>query len=167
MNDSSNICLSCGLCCDGTLIGFVQLETEEIPTLGELMGDELVTQSGVFLQPCTKYCDGCTIYANRPKQCANFKCGLLNSVEQKKLDFDKAVEAIAELKKQKNILENCLAEIDFKLKSKSFYFKMIELKNYLDKYDSLSSGELNIQKLMVELEVFEALLKSKFKLELN
>ena len=87
MNDSSNICLSCGLCCDGTLIGFVQLESEEIPAIRELMDVEGVKDKGVFLQPCSKYCDGCTIYSQRPKQCASFKCGLLNSVEQKELDF--------------------------------------------------------------------------------
>jgi hypothetical protein len=37
MNDSTNICLSSGLCCDGTLIGFVQLSDEEIPELRKLM----------------------------------------------------------------------------------------------------------------------------------
>ena len=37
MNDSLNICLSCGLCCDGTLIGHVQLNREELPALRELM----------------------------------------------------------------------------------------------------------------------------------
>ena len=40
MNDSTNICLSCGLCCDGTLIGFVQLCEEEIPELSKLIEEK-------------------------------------------------------------------------------------------------------------------------------
>ena len=32
-----------------------------------------------------------------PKQCANFKCGLLISIEQKELDFDLAVEMISHI----------------------------------------------------------------------
>ena len=66
MNDSSTICLSCGLCCNGTLIGFVQLNREEMSVLRELMEIENVNGKGIFLQPCNNYCDGCTIYSKRP-----------------------------------------------------------------------------------------------------
>ncbi|MBL4710341.1 MAG: hypothetical protein JKY48_18070, partial [Flavobacteriales bacterium] len=66
MNDSLNICLSCGLCCDGSLIGHVQLDREEIPVVRELMDIEDENGNGFFLQPCTKYCDACNIYSQRP-----------------------------------------------------------------------------------------------------
>jgi len=48
MSDSSSICLSCLLCCDGTLIGFVQLEQEEIPPLKALLDIEKIQMEAVF-----------------------------------------------------------------------------------------------------------------------
>jgi Fe-S-cluster containining protein len=167
MNDSSNLCLSCGLCCDGTLIGFVQVDNEEIPALRELLDIEEVNEKGVFLQPCNKYCDGCTIYSQRPKQCASFKCGLLKSVEQKELDFDKAIEAISEVKQLKIALEKNLALLDFKLQSQSFYFKMVELKKILEKSKSESGQRQKYQDLISDFEQFENLLQSKFDLNFS
>ncbi len=105
MNDSTNICLSCGLCCEGTVIGFVQLDKEELPAIREIMDIEEERGNGFFLQPCAKYCDGCTIYAKRPKQCASFKCGLLKSVEQKELDLDSAIEIVNMVKQKTSIIE--------------------------------------------------------------
>ena len=57
MNDSLNICLSCGLCCDGTLIGYVKLGSKELPALRELLNIEEEGGKGFFLQPCKSYCD--------------------------------------------------------------------------------------------------------------
>ena len=167
MNDSSNLCLSCGLCCDGTLIGFVQLESEEIPALRDLMDIEEVNAKGVFLQPCNNYCDGCTIYSQRPKQCASFKCGLLKSVEQKELDFDKAIDTIDEVKQKKFAIENQIMTLKIELTSQSFYFKMIELKKIVQKYPSESPLRQKYQDLISNLEQLENLLESKFDLTLN
>ncbi|MFT5914934.1 MAG: Fe-S-cluster containining protein [Flammeovirgaceae bacterium] len=166
MNDSSNICLSCGLCCNGTLLGFVQLDREEIPALKKIMEIEDDDGEGIFLQPCKKYCDGCTIYSERPKQCASFNCGLLKSVEQKELGFDTALEIINLVKQKKIAIEESLAILDFELKSQSFYFKMIELKALLKKNKSQSSFTQNHLKLVADLKQFEVLLSEKFDLSL-
>ncbi|WP_040414305.1 YkgJ family cysteine cluster protein [Cyclobacterium qasimii] len=101
MNDSLNICLSCGICCDGTLIGFVQLDPEEVPRVKEFMDIEDEKGNGFFLQPCKKFCDACTVYSKRPRQCASFECGLLKSVDQKELEFDSAVEMVKVVKQKR------------------------------------------------------------------
>tara|TARA_B110000908_G_C10021126_1_gene342965 strand:+ start:140 stop:451 length:312 start_codon:yes stop_codon:yes gene_type:complete len=101
MTEDANICLSCGLCCDGSLVVFVELDREEVPKLKELMDLDDVDGNGFFLQPCKKYCDGCTIYRDRPKNCDKFNCGLLKSVENKEIEFDYAVERVQEVKKEK------------------------------------------------------------------
>ena len=136
MNVSSNICLSCGLCCDGTLIGFVELDSEELPILSGLMDLEDANDKGFFLQPCNNYCDGCAIYSQRPKQCSSFKCGLLKSVEQKELDFDNAIDTIIEVKHKKISIEKKIETLNIKLQAQSFYFKMIELKKLLHKNEA-------------------------------
>jgi uncharacterized protein len=162
MSDSSNICLSCGLCCDGTLIGFVELSREEMPTLKKIMDIEDDNVSGFFLQPCNSFCNGCNVYSDRPKHCASFKCELLKSVEQKNLEFDSAVETINLVKQKKISMENTLAQLQLELKSKSFNFKMVELKIFLQKKKAESPLTQNHLVLMSELEQLNELLSVKF-----
>ena len=63
MTNSTNICIPCGLCCDGTLIGFVKLDTDEIPTLKKVMEVEDENDINIFLQPCESFCKTCQIYS--------------------------------------------------------------------------------------------------------
>jgi uncharacterized protein len=167
MNDSLNICLPCGLCCDGTLIGFVQLDRAELPVLKESINIEYANGKGFFLQPCDNYCDGCTIYSKRPKQCANFNCELLESLEQKEFDFDLAVEIINEVKQKKIAIEKKLAALQFKLQSQSFYFKMVELKKLLQRSKSESSLTQNHIELISDLEQLDRLLSKRFGVTLD
>jgi len=162
MNESLNICLSCGFCCDGTLIGHVQLDREELPVLKELMDIEDENGNGFFLQPCNNYCDDCSIYSKRPKQCANFKCGLLKSLEQKELNFNSAIEMINVVKQKKIAIEKKLVTLNIELHSQSFYFKMVELKKLLQKNKSESSLTQNHLELILNLEQLDSLLTKKF-----
>ncbi|SHG70609.1 Putative zinc-or iron-chelating domain-containing protein [Salegentibacter echinorum] len=156
MKDSSNICLSCGLCCDGTLIGFVQLENDELPRMKEVMDIIDDNGNGFFLNPCNKYCAGCTIYSERPKQCASFECKLLKNFEQKELNFDSAVEIVNAIKEKKSAIEKKVANLQLELKSPSFYFKMVELKKWLrkNKESSLTQDHLA---LILDLEQLDSL----------
>ena len=162
MNDSLNICLSCGLCCDGTLIGYVKLGSKELPALRELLNIEEEGGKGFFLQPCKSYCDGCTIYSNRPKQCDNFKCGLLKSVEQKELSFDTALERINAVSQKKISIEKKIAKLPFELESNSFYFKMTELKTLLYKKKAESPVTQNQLELIPDLEQLNSLISKNF-----
>lgn len=166
MNDSLNICLACGFCCDGTVIGFVQLGHEELPVLRELIDLTDANGNGFFLQPCKNYNDGCNIYSQRPKQCANFKCGLLISIEQKELDFDLAIEMISEVKQKKIAIEKKLAILKFKLHSQSFYLKMVELKKLLQKNKSESFLAQNHLELISDINHLDLLLSKNFDVSL-
>lgn len=168
MNDSLNICLSCGLCCDGTLIGHVQLGREELPALRELMNiEDAGDGKGFFLHPCNNYCDGCNIYSKRPKQCSDFRCGLLKSVEQKELDFDSAIEVVNVVKQKKIAIEKKLETLQIELQSPSFYFKMVELKKLLQKTKSESSLTQNHIELISDLEQLDSLLSKRFGVSLD
>lgn len=166
MSESSSICLACGLCCDGTLIGFVQLDREELPAVKKVMEIEEANEEGFFLQPCDNYCDGCTIYTNRPRQCGYFKCGLLKSVEQKTLDYELAVDIIDVVKQQTLAIEKKVAMLPFKLKSPSFYFKMVELKKIL--HTNLATSPNKDQaELMLAINKLDDLLIDKFDVSLS
>lgn len=165
-NDADNICLACGLCCDGTLIGFVEVTQEEVSRLQGIKEVENVNGNGFFLHPCDKYCDGCTIYADRPKKCDQFNCSLLKSVEQKELAFDSAVETVKEVKLQKAAIEEKLANLHFELKSPSFYFKMVELKKLLQKLDPEFLTRNHID-LISNIKQLDVLLLNRFGVTLD
>ncbi|MBO2545748.1 YkgJ family cysteine cluster protein [Salegentibacter sp. BDJ18] len=163
MSDPTNICLSCGLCCDGTLIGFVQLEREELSPVKQLMDIEQTGENGMFFLPCNELgCNGCNIYSQRPKACRNFECGVLKSVEKKELSFDKATEVIDVVKQKKATIEKHVATLQIELQSKSFHFKMLELKKLLRKDKSELSLSQSHQELKLELEELEKLLTKSF-----
>jgi hypothetical protein len=80
--DGSELCLQCGLCCDGTLFAFIKLEEDEleyVESLGLAVGER--TQDGTFIspEPCPALQDGsCSLYVRgRPRTCIGYRCGLL------------------------------------------------------------------------------------------
>jgi len=166
-DNDQNICLACGLCCDGTLIGFVELEDKEVTRLKSTMPIEEVAGNGFFLHPCSKFCNGCKIYEDRPKKCDEFKCGLLNAVTQKELDFNTALEAIAEVKERKATIQDKLTQLDLKLKSESFYFKTVEVKKVLQKLKSEDNALALHFELILDLEAMDSILLSKFNITLD
>ena len=162
ISKSEHLCLACGLCCDGTLIGFVELSKEEIPSVKEIMDIEEIQGNGFFLHPCKKYCNGCTVYEQRPKNCAKFKCGLLKSHEQDSISFNDASAVINEVKLFKDSISSKLESLNLKLKSPSFYFKMVELNKQLTQKQSnhlITEIEEDLKK---EMDRLEKILLKKF-----
>lgn len=166
MTESEHLCLSCGLCCDGTLIGFVELNDKEIPSVKKIMEVEDEQGNGFFLQPCKKFCNKCTVYEQRPDNCIKFKCGLLLANEQNQISFNDASIAINEVKKLKELIDSKLKELSFKLKSPSFYFKMVELNKILINKQlnrTISKMESDLKKTMDKLE---NVLQTNFKISM-
>jgi hypothetical protein len=80
--DGSELCLQCGLCCDGTLFPHAPLDEGE-QDFAESLG--LVVKArpggGIALQmPCSRFVDGCcSLYTvGRPAVCGSYRCALLN-----------------------------------------------------------------------------------------
>ena len=155
------------MCCDGTLIGFVQLEQKEVPALRELMAIEEEHNENIFFQPCENYCNGCAIYAERPENCKKFKCDLLEKLEQKKLSFDSAIHTIELAKEKRAAIEEQITALDLNLRSQSFYFKMIELNKILQTPDYNSYLTAKNQSIKNSIKELEALLIEKFNLSFS
>jgi hypothetical protein len=69
----SDLCVACGLCCNGALFHDVKLRDADGPAR-EAAKD---SASKKFPQPCAHFCDGlCRIYAVRPAHCREFECAL-------------------------------------------------------------------------------------------
>lgn len=86
---AQSLCLSCGLCCDGTLFGSVELQlADDAESLREL-GLKISTRGKPrFPQPCSALgSDGCChVYKERPQLCRAFECALLQSVQRGRIE---------------------------------------------------------------------------------
>lgn len=94
----SNLCQSCGLCCDGTLFAFVPLKTaEEEATARSLSLPLFERDNGVcaFSQPCQMLKGAsCAAYEKRPEACRKFICNLYAAVAENEVDVYDALEVI-------------------------------------------------------------------------
>jgi len=92
-DDATALCLSCGLCCDGTLFRFVPLEPEEAKRLE----GRVTPYEGGMAQPCLAL-DGvkCRVYADRPSVCRKFRCLALQQLEAGEISGEDAHEFIQE-----------------------------------------------------------------------
>lgn len=104
MNGIAQLCPNCGLCCDSTLFADVELragdDAKRLKRLGLTLEMKGKTKLA-FAQPCACF-DGklCTIYADRPKRCGLFECGLLKRVESGELTTKAALKKISTAKQQ-------------------------------------------------------------------
>lgn len=96
----STLCLSCGLCCDGTIFDVVPLTARERVTVTRLGLPVLERASGPALpQPCEAL-DGlaCTVYASRPTPCRQFHCALFDAVRCDEVDLGEALGVVNDAK---------------------------------------------------------------------
>ena len=79
--NASDLCCSCGLCCDGTLFSKVRLAPTDPVAPLESAGLRIVPGPD-FAQPCVALGANCRcrVYADRPPQCRKFECRLLQAV---------------------------------------------------------------------------------------
>jgi len=104
MNGVEQLCPNCGLCCDSTLFADVELragdDAARLKKLGLTLEKKGKTKIA-FAQPCACF-DGklCKIYADRPKRCGLFECGLLKRVEADEMTTNTALKKISKAKEQ-------------------------------------------------------------------
>ncbi|MBE2249740.1 MAG: YkgJ family cysteine cluster protein [Myxococcus sp.] len=90
-----SLCLTCGLCCDGTLFRKVPLEPKEGERLGARV--RLSEEDGSLCQPCRALsARRCGVYDDRPSVCRRFRCLALEQLEKGQLTEDEAHELVGE-----------------------------------------------------------------------
>lgn len=89
---TEDLCLSCGLCCDGSLFWAVPVGPGETPPVA-------LDAEGRLRQPCACFDGACTIYAVRPASCRSFDCRVLHTVRAGRRDEAWAREQIAGMRR--------------------------------------------------------------------
>lgn len=89
---ATSLCTACGMCCDGTIFGFVPTSEEDRQRLpAGIFSFETNGEKLGFFQPCAAL-EGtcCSVYSERPENCRKFNCGVLTRMVAGDLDFDSA-----------------------------------------------------------------------------
>jgi Fe-S-cluster containining protein len=112
MDAVDQLCPKCGLCCDSTLFADVELraaaDAKRLAKLG-LSLKKKGTVKIAFAQPCACF-DGtlCKIYADRPKRCRLFECGLLKKVQAGEMSAGLALKKISKAKEHAGKVKDLL-----------------------------------------------------------
>lgn len=113
ISKDSELCLACGLCCQGILHDHAELPEEEVEAAGQL-GLTIYPKNKqidyrAFSLPCPCFLDNaCTVYAQRPTTCRQYQCLLL----QRYLDGSVSIEdCLATVNEVKQTLDDIRAEI--------------------------------------------------------
>ena len=115
MKSIDALCPNCGLCCDSTLFADVELragdDVKQLQRLGLTLHQKTRTKLA-FSQPCSCF-DGklCRIYAERPKRCGLFECGLLKRVESGELSVNVALKKITSAKNRAEQVRGLLCSL--------------------------------------------------------
>jgi Fe-S-cluster containining protein len=113
---TDTLCTRCGLCCDGTLFGDVELtgprEATRLEGLGlDVDSDDADTE--LLSLPCRGLRGTrCSVYVHRPQCCRTFECRLLENAGRGVVTVDEALARIAEAKAQVLRVTTLLAGIE-------------------------------------------------------
>jgi hypothetical protein len=95
------LCLSCGLCCDGTLFAAVPLLPEEVDTSTRLSLRVLPKVDGghVAQLPCSALHGlRCSVYTERPRTCRVYRCDLLSALDSDEVSVEEAQVMVRQVK---------------------------------------------------------------------
>lgn len=106
-NLGEQLCLACGLCCDGTLFDLVKLEGSDDPAKLKALGLPVTISRGKtpiarFPQPCAALCKDriCRVYAERPWQCRIFECGVFKDTKAGRTSIPAAQKLIKQARQR-------------------------------------------------------------------
>lgn len=93
------LCTRCGLCCDGTLFGDVELAGRREAMHLEALGLDVDTDDAdveLLALPCAGLRQTrCGVYAHRPQGCRTFECRLLQEAQRGSVSLGEALARVA------------------------------------------------------------------------
>lgn len=102
-----DLCVSCGLCCDGTVHDYANIESPaDVADASRFAKFEIINDGRAFRLPCTAHdCGKCQVYEFRPKVCRDFQCITLKALLRGDVTFPEARKIVEDAKERRaNIL---------------------------------------------------------------
>jgi len=108
--ESGNICIECGLCCDGSMFKHARIDkSDDLTFLKQLGVESVVVRDKQFFQLPCNWQEGkrCSLYhdSRRFKVCKYFKCRLLKQYISGKISYHVAMTIIREIMKRRQSIK--------------------------------------------------------------
>ncbi len=99
--EKEDLCLHCGLCCDGSLFSFLGIQPDEVARLAPRGLQAHARPDGRLALDLTRGCPGldgkcCTLYGDRPQACRDYKCLLFMALEEGEVGLPEAKAVVDE-----------------------------------------------------------------------
>ena len=118
VNSAEQLCVACGLCCDGTLFDLVKLEASDDAVKLKALGLPVAISRGKaavarFPQPCAALCKDrtCRLYADRPWQCRVFECRVFKEAKAGRIGFPAALRLVKQARRRADKARQLLREL--------------------------------------------------------
>ncbi len=118
MNIDEQLCLACGLCCDGALFDNVELGAGDDGQKLKAQGLPVAVTRGrtavTFLrQSCVALCADrkCRVYADRPGQCRAFECGVFKDAQAGRITGAVALRQVKSARKKADVIRRLLRKL--------------------------------------------------------
>ncbi|HOW26118.1 MAG TPA: hypothetical protein PK711_10665 [Bacteroidales bacterium] len=160
------ICVTCGLCCDGTLFWHASLQPGEKGDLPEKIKKAYRKSEDEesFMLPCGYFAGKCTIYAQkRAHVCASYRCQLLRDFADRKIPQADALEIIRKAMIMRTDLMEQFGALTGKEQKRSFRELLLELGKVQKSLTGIDMVSLRYDVLMARCNIFEALLIKYFR----
>lgn len=111
---TESICVSCNMCCDGTLFGFLEISADELGPLGPKVQTRDVEGTFSLVLGCPNLGEtgACGIYADRPAKCRAYNCNVIKRMEAGQLDRARADRIVSQAKTLRDMtMTALLAEV--------------------------------------------------------
>lgn len=118
MITTEQLCLACGLCCDGTLFDNVHLrpgdDAAKLKSLGlPVKHSRGRTPIAHFPQPCAALCADrtCRAYAHRPNQCRTYECMIFKELQAGRIGGETALRTVKRARAQADCVRRLLRKL--------------------------------------------------------
>ncbi len=118
MNSGEQLCLACGLCCDGSLFDNVRRGPDDSAKKAKELGLP-VTMSraripiAFFRQPCRALCSdrACRLYEDRPEQCRTFECGVFKKTQADQITLANGLRLVKQARRKADKVRRLLRKL--------------------------------------------------------
>jgi uncharacterized protein len=155
---ASRLCVSCGMCCDGTMFHIVRMQPADSVAALNVLGLKLKKKKGqnCIEQPCPMLKQQrCSIYLGRPERCRLFECQQLQRVRDATITEEQAEATILGAKQKigaiLDLIERC-GHHNTRQPLTIRYDRVMALPVCEDSEQALIEMRTELQRLMKELQ---------------
>lgn len=160
------ICIKCGMCCDGTLFNHAVLQKGEKKSLPPLIAKRyMLTDTGeVFKLPCPYFDKKCTIYdQEKPDVCSSFRCELLKNLSKEKTTKANATQIVENAMDLRSEIFTMYEKAYKIMEPISFRDILFDLRKRTEKNELENIKDPQLDLLMFKSNILEILLVKYFK----